>query len=605
MTPRVGIIAVLAATLALPAPGPARAAIPSGNLLGAGAGAEQGAAATDDTHVQAPPPPWAPSVGFTQVAYGAGSFPSLAVSQALGGGNAFFAGGPNVATSTADQYVNVSGAAAEIDAGGLTAYLTGQLGGFGTQRDDAKVSATFLGPDQNPLGTFAIGPVSEAERNGATTLLNRSASTAVPPGTRAIFVRITATRVDGTYDDGYADNVSLQLLAPAPPPPPSAGLGGPPAPTVGPVAPDTTITSRPPSQTPDQVVQFRFSGTVPGQINPSGGVTFGCRLDGGSFKPCTSPYTTSKLALAQHTFEVRAASAAGLVDSTPAAFGFRVTQPRAEVHSQSCALHPVGAYHDRGTRDWGPCDFRAIVCPRGALCLFDLAVDERDDSYLFNYDVHLKRYAQIAPGSSVYRDAVYCFAPPLTTPVNPKIEVRFDRRRGVYNRQHACHQEGAIGLVDTSKDVQQRFRCDGSGHAPKPGGDTTTGDGYEQDAHLECRLTVTIQRHVTELGEVLSDSPKLGPSVLVYVPQPGNVTVSGAIAKHATAAAARSAPPALARARIKARRAGAIRVPLRLNRAARLLRHRRALRLTLTTTFQPKTGAALTRTTTIRLRQRR
>jgi hypothetical protein len=599
------LVAVAAALASFAGTAPARAAIPSGNLLGTDAGAERGAAATDDTHVHAPPPPWAPSIGFTQVAYGAGSFPSLAVSQAVGGGNAFFAGGPNVATSTADQDVNVSGAAAEIDAGGLTAYLTGALGGFGSQHDDAKVSATFLGSNQNPLGTIAIGPVSEAERNGATTLLNRSASTAVPPGTRAIFVRVTATRVDGTYDDGYADNVSLQLLPPAPPPPPSAALGGPPAPTVGPVAPETTITARPPSQTPEQVVHFRFSGSVPGQINPSGGVTLGCRVDGGSFRKCTSPYTTSKLALAEHTFEVRAASAAGVVDPTPAAFTFRVTQPRAEVHSQICALHPVGAYHDRGTRDWGPCDFRAIVCPRGAVCLFDLAVDERDDSYLFNYDVHLSHYEQVTPDRSIYHDTINCFAPPQSTPVNPKIEVRFDPRRGERNSHHACHQEGATGLVDTSKDVQQRFRCGGFGHAPKPGGDTTTGDGYEQDAHLECRLTVTIQRRVTELGEVLSDSPKLGPSLLVYVPQPGNVTVSGAIGKHATTAAARGTPPALARARIKARRAGAIRVPLRLNRAARLLRHRRALRLALTTTFQPKTGTALTRTTTIRLRRRR
>ena len=162
----------------------------------------------------------------------------------------------------------------------------------------------------------------------------------------------------------------------------------------------------PAGATPDQVVQFRFRGRVPGQIDPSGGITFGCRVDGGSFRPCTSPYTTARLALAEHRFEVRAVSAAGAVEPTPAGFAFRVTQPRAEVRRHVCALRPVGAYHDRGTRDWGPCDFPEIVCPRAAACLLDLTVDEHDESYLFNYDVHLQRHEEYAPGRFAYRDKV-------------------------------------------------------------------------------------------------------------------------------------------------------------------------------------------------------
>ena len=129
-----------------------------------------------------------------------------------------------------------------------------------------------------------------------------------------------------------------------------------------------------------------------------------------------------------------------------------------------------------------------IVCPRAALCLLDLAVDEHDESYLFNYDVHLQRYEEYAPGRFAYRDRVYCFAPALSMPVNPKLEVRFDPRRGEYNRRHACHAQGALGLVDTSQDDRERYRCAGFGHAPKPGGDRTTGSGVEQDAHLECRV---------------------------------------------------------------------------------------------------------------------
>lgn len=368
--------------------------------------------------------------------------------------------------------------------------------------------------------------------------------------------------------------------------------------------PITTILARPPAATPDQVVQFRFSGRVPGQIDPAGGVTFGCRLDGGGFRPCTSPYTTARLALAEHRFEVRAVSAAGAVDPTPAGFTFRVTQPRAEVRRHVCALRPAGDYHDRGTRDWGPCDFPEIVCPRAAACLLDLAVDEHDESYLFNHDVHLQRYEEYAPGRFAYRDKVFCFAPALSTPVNPKLEVRFDPRRGEYNRRHACHAQAAVGLVDTSRDQRERYRCAGLGHAPKPGGDPTTGSGVEQDAHLACLITVTIQRHVTELADVVSDRPEAGASLLVYVPQPGSVTVSATIGTRVVAAAARTRP-ALASARRAAPAPGAVRVPLRLNRAAAKLRRRRALRVALTIAFQPKAGEALTRVTTIRLRRRR
>lgn len=608
------MIAALAGVLALAVSGPARAAVPCGNLLGGGAGAEEGPAAANAVDVRPPGGGWVPSPGFTQVAYGAGAFPSAAVSLFGGGGTAFFAGGPDVGFSTADRDVDVSAAAPEIDAGRVRADLGALLGGYAGENDAATVRVQFLGANQGVLGLLAVGPVTATDRGGQTTLLRRAASAAVPPGTRSLFVSVAATRAGPSgYDDGYADNLSLSLslVAAGSLPPPGGGGGGggrpviPPPPAPAPPASETTITAHPPALSPDQVVRFAFSGKVPGQLNPSSGVSFACRLNAGAFRPCVSPYTTATLALARHTFEVRAVSAAGAVDPTPAAFTFRVTQPRPEVRRGTCSLDPVGTYHDRGTRDWGPCDFRPIVCPRAAVCLFDLAVDERDRSYLFNYDVHLQRDEQFAPDRSAYRDRVYCFAPPLSTPVNPKIEVRFDPRRGELNSRHACHQEGVIGFVDTSRDVEQRFRCVGAGHAPKPGGDPTTGNGSEADAQLDCSITATIQRHVPELGEALSDSVKLGPSLLAYVPQRGSLTVNGALGGRTSRAAARRRKPALATARARARGAGALRVPLRLNAAARALRRRRSLRLTLTSTFTPATGAALTRITTLTLRRRR
>ena len=115
---------------------------------------------------------------------------------------------------------------------------------------------------------------------------------------------------------------------------------------------------------------------------------------------------------------------------------------------------------------------------------------------------------------------------------------------------------------------------------------------------------MTIQRHVTELADVVSDRAKDRPSLLVYVPQPGTLTVAATTGTRVVAAAAR-ARPALGSARRAVAAAGAVRVPLRLNRAALKLRQRRAVRVAVTMTFQPKAGAALTRVTTIRLRRAR
>jgi large repetitive protein len=47
-------------------------------------------------------------------------------------------------------------------------------------------------------------------------------------------------------------------------------------------------------------------------------VTYECRLDGGSWSPCTSPTTYEGLLDGTHTFDVRAKDAAGNEDPTPA-----------------------------------------------------------------------------------------------------------------------------------------------------------------------------------------------------------------------------------------------------------------------------------------------
>jgi hypothetical protein len=87
--------------------------------------------------------------------------------------------------------------------------------------------------------------------------------------------------------------------------------------TIDTTAPDTTLASRPPARTTATTAAFRFSTSEAG--------TFECRLDGGSFSPCTSPKTYRALARGRHSFAVRAVDLAGNVDATPSLWQWTLT----------------------------------------------------------------------------------------------------------------------------------------------------------------------------------------------------------------------------------------------------------------------------------------
>ena len=173
-------------------------------------GAEAGAGGADSSGAM-PPPGWQVTGDETVVQYGAsGGFPDQTVSAAIQGGKNFFAGG-NAPSSTATQTVDVSSAAGAIDANTETVSLSADLGGYSSQTDRATVAATYLSAAGASLGSLTLGPVTAADRNDQTTLLPRTAAGTVPSGTRSISVVITSTRDDGSYNDGYADNVLLSL----------------------------------------------------------------------------------------------------------------------------------------------------------------------------------------------------------------------------------------------------------------------------------------------------------------------------------------------------------------------------------------------------------
>jgi hypothetical protein len=83
---------------------------------------------------------------------------------------------------------------------------------------------------------------------------------------------------------------------------------------------ETTIVSGPPAVSSAAVATFTFTASDPA-------ATFQCSLDDADFAACTSPLTTPPLADGDHAFSVRAVSAAGVPDPTPATMDFTVELP--------------------------------------------------------------------------------------------------------------------------------------------------------------------------------------------------------------------------------------------------------------------------------------
>jgi hypothetical protein len=183
------------------------------NLIKNG-GAEKAAGSPDGSVV--PVPGWTETTGatFTAVQYGAsGGFPTATSPGPSSRGVNFFAGGPSDPDNTivAVQTVTIGTYKTAIDGGNVSASLVGWLGGFSTQGDQAFVEVDFKNAHGTFLSSMSIGPVTEADRAGVTGLKKQIASALVPVKARTAFVQLSLTRVDGSYNDGYADALSLKL----------------------------------------------------------------------------------------------------------------------------------------------------------------------------------------------------------------------------------------------------------------------------------------------------------------------------------------------------------------------------------------------------------
>jgi hypothetical protein len=208
------VATVLPATVVvLPAAASAVAAAPKNIILNPGA--EAGPGSTDGSTV--PVPHWTVKKGstFTAVQYGAsGGFPDSKSPGPKTRGKNFFAGGPNgqPATQSATQTDSLK-AFSGVIAAGAAFTLSGFLGGFADQTDHATVTVTWENSTGASLGTGTIGPVTPGMRKNVTGLLSQSLTGSVPAGSATALVTIKCLRKEGGYNDGYADNLSLTIVA--------------------------------------------------------------------------------------------------------------------------------------------------------------------------------------------------------------------------------------------------------------------------------------------------------------------------------------------------------------------------------------------------------
>ena len=128
-------------------------------------------------------------------------------------GARYLSGGVLNTTSTLTQTVPLDKFAATIDAGKAAFLLSGWLGGYADQSDAYGLTVTFLNAAGQPVGNASIGPVTKSDRGGATKLMERTTSGAVPALARSATVQLATVKAEGgTFNDAYADNILFAVL---------------------------------------------------------------------------------------------------------------------------------------------------------------------------------------------------------------------------------------------------------------------------------------------------------------------------------------------------------------------------------------------------------
>lgn len=130
-------------------------------------------------------------------------------------GAKYFTGGPSNANSSLSQTIDLSALGSIIDGANITFDLSAYLGGYGTDLDSATLAATFQSSTGQVLKTVTLGPLPSQDGTYSEGLYFLRQIGFVPVNTRRVNLVLTFNRVNGSYNDGGADNVSLILRAPA------------------------------------------------------------------------------------------------------------------------------------------------------------------------------------------------------------------------------------------------------------------------------------------------------------------------------------------------------------------------------------------------------
>ena len=87
--------------------------------------------------------------------------------------------------------------------------LSGYLGGWAAQGDNALFYVSFLDAQDSEIGHAVIGPVTPADRGSQTGLFLRSAFGELPADTASLMFSLSMERPGSGDNDGYADNLSF------------------------------------------------------------------------------------------------------------------------------------------------------------------------------------------------------------------------------------------------------------------------------------------------------------------------------------------------------------------------------------------------------------
>ncbi|HEX8612619.1 MAG TPA: PEP-CTERM sorting domain-containing protein [Telluria sp.] len=201
----------MAGALACAIPASASTAALGQNLIVNG-DAEAGAGSQDGGAVVVPG--WSVSGGLTSVNYGAsGGFPAPGDAGPQNRGKNFFAGGVDTPASRAVQVIDLSAYSGAINGGHSQFDLSGWLGGYSTQSDNASLTAVFRDKNGNALFSQSLAPVGVGDRGGLTGLVFRDSHGLIPVGAALVDIVLDMRRTEGSYNDGYADNLSFSVAA--------------------------------------------------------------------------------------------------------------------------------------------------------------------------------------------------------------------------------------------------------------------------------------------------------------------------------------------------------------------------------------------------------